>query len=176
MPDPIPEPNNSSPGHRSGLPNPLSFWKRLQEDRLRHQRAEVSSYLRAATPVALAVNRLYEDWREAISEPVQDGQKAANLSANYWWQVTDRLRKFQTLEPPNPAQRYHKLFLDALRNASEGAEVVKNGFRFNKYVDISRGMGFLDRYVELMAGAESELRRLVSRYQLVENGAKERME
>ncbi len=176
MPEPLPEPNGASRGHGSGLSNPLGFWKRLQGDRFRRQREEVSSYLRAATPVALVVNRLYDDWRDAISEPIQDGQKAANLSANYWWQISDRLRKFQELSPPKPAQRYHKLFLNALRNASEGAEVVKNGFRFNKYVNISRGMGFLDRYVELMAAAESELGRLVQKYQLAENGAKGRAE
>ncbi len=169
MAEPLPEPN-SAPGGRSGFLNPFGYWKRRQTDRFRRERREVSSYLQTATPFVLMVSRLYENWREAISEPVQDGQKAANLSANYWWQITDRLRKFQEFSPPKPAQKYHKLFLDALRNASEGAEVVKNGFRFNQYVNISRGMGFLDRYVELMAEAEGELGRLVQKYQLGENG------
>ncbi len=173
MPEPIPEPNSAPPG-RSGFLNPLGYWKRVQADRLRREREEIADYLRAATPFALMGSRLYEDWREAISEPVQDGQKAANLSANYWWQITDRLRKFQELSPPKPAQKYHKLFLDALRNASEGAEVVKNGFRFNQYINISRGMGFLDRYVELMAEAEVELGRLVQKYQLGEKGGERR--
>jgi hypothetical protein len=172
MPESLPESNSASRGHRPGFSNPFAFWKRLQADRFRREREEVGNYLRAATPIALMANRLYEDWREAVSEPIQDGQKAANLSANYWWQITDKLRRFQQLSPPKPAQKYHRLFLGALQNGSEGAEVVKNGFRFNKYVDISRGMGYLDTYVELMAAAEGELRRLVERYRLVDGGEK----
>ncbi len=168
MPEPLPEQNSASQRNRSAVTHPLSFWKRMQEDRFRKEREEVSGYLQAATPIALMVNRLYDEWRDSVSEPIQDGQKAANLSANYWWQVTDRLRRFGELSAPKPAQRYHKLFADALRNASEGAEVVKNGFRFNKYIDISRGMGYLDRYVELMSEAEKEMQRLVEKYRLVE--------
>lgn len=149
----------------------MGFWRRLREERYRRERAEVSRYLRETTAIALVVNRLYEEWREAVSEPIQDGQKAANVSASYWWQVTDRLRRFQELSPPRPARRYHKLLFGALRNGSEGAEVVKNGFRFNKYVEISRGMGLLDSYVEKMAAAEEELRRLIQRYRLLDDGA-----
>lgn len=168
MPEPFPKSNSEPQVHRPGFPNPFGYWKRRREDRFRREREDLKGYLQLATPIALLAGRLYEDWRDAVSEPVQDGQKAANLSANYWWQITDRLRKFEEIRPPGPAHRYHRLFADALRNASEGAEVVKNGFRFNKFTEISRGIGFLDRYVELMAEAESELGRLLRKYRLIE--------
>ncbi len=168
MGEPLPQSNSASQIRRLGFPNPFGLWQKRREERFRREREELSRYLEIATPVALLAERLYEEWRETVSEPVQDGQKAANLSANYWWQITDRLKKFEAISPPSSARRYHKLFADALRNASEGSEIVKNGFRFNKFIEISRGIGFLDRYVELMAEAESELGRLLRKYQLVE--------
>ena len=65
----------------------------------------------------------------------------------------------QALAPA--AKRYHRLFAEALENASLGSEVVKNGFRFNKYSEVSRGMGYLDRYLEMMSKAEAEMGKLV---------------
>lgn len=166
MGEPLPPTNSGSQGRWPAILNPAGCWRKRREERVRRERAEVSGYLAAATPLVLQAGRLYEEWRESVSEPIQDGQKAANLSANYWWRITDALRKLEAVPAPKPARRYHRLFTDALRNASEGAEVVKNGFRFNKYVEISRGMGFLDRYLELMAEAEAELGRLQGKYEL----------
>lgn len=151
------------------MPNPFSYFKQLRADRFERQREELRGYLKEATPIALLAERLYNDWRETVSEPVQDSQKAANLSAAYWWQITDRMRSFEKFSPPKPAERYHRLFTEALLNASLGAEVVKNGFRFNKYSEVSRGIGFLDKYVKLMDQAEGELGRLVKKYRLLED-------
>jgi len=164
-------PRGSADPFQERLPRvltPWSFLKRLRASRFEQRRQELRSYLEAATPVALRVDRLYRDWREAISDPVQDCQKAANVSAVYWWQVSDCLRTFGQLDPPAPARRYHRLFAEALRSASLGSEIAKNGFRSNKFSEVSRGLGHLDRYLELMTEAETELSRLVKRYRLVD--------
>lgn len=166
MGEPLPQADSVTPGRWSAILNPANYWRKRREERIRRERAELSGYLEAAIPLILQSGRLYEEWRESVSEPIRNGQIAANLSAGYWWRITDTLRKFEEISAPKPAQRHHKLFVDVLRNASEGAEVVKNGFRFNKYVEISRGMGFLDRYVELAAEAEVELGRLREVYGL----------
>ena len=118
--------------------------------------------------MALLADRLYREWREAVAEPIQDSQKAGNVSAIYWWQITERLIAFRQLSPPKAAAQYHKLFAEALWNASQGAEIAKNGFRFNKFSALSRSMGYLDRYLELMDEAERELGRLLRKYRLVE--------
>ncbi len=166
------------PERRSAFPNPWGYLQKLREDRFRQQQAELRRYLEAATPVALLADRLYWEWREAVevSEPIKDCQKAANLSAVYWWQITDQLRSFKELSPPDPAKRYHAAFIDALSNASIGTEIAKNGFRFNKFSEVSRGMGFLDRYVELMSEAEREMGRLLRKYRLIEDVSAEESE
>ncbi len=152
------------------LPNPWSLLARRREERFQRRRRELLAYLEVATPLALDAGRLYQEWRDCLSEPIQDGQKAANQSAIYWWEITDRLGRFEQLSPPSAAAHYHKRFAEALRSASEGAEIVKSGFRSNKYSEVSRGLGLLDRYIELMAEAEQEVGRLVREYGLVQEG------
>src|SRR5690606_8331251 len=85
-----------------------------------------------------------------------------------WWQITNELRGFEARVPPRPARRYHRMFLEALRNASQGLVIAKNGFRFNKFSMVGSGMDMLDRYVEQMARAEAELGRLVRQYRLID--------
>lgn len=153
---------------KARFPTPWGYARRVMDERYQRQRQELRSYLEQVTPMALLADQLYQEWREAVEEPIHDGQKAANRSAAYWWQVTERLRAFQQVQPPGTAARYHKLFLDALTNASQGAVTVKNGFRYTAYAEVSRGIAFLDRYVELMAEAEKELGRLVREYRLIE--------
>ncbi len=167
MPKPADSSRDDSRG-KGGLPTPWGYARRVMDERYQRQRRELREYLEQATPIALLADRLYWEWREVVEEPIQDGQKAANRSANYWWQVTERLRAFQKVQPPGTAARYHKLFLEALTNASQGAVSVKNGFRYTAYTEVSRGIAFLDRYVELMAEAEKELGRLVRKYRLIE--------
>lgn len=148
----------------SGFPNPWSYFKRWQNDRFQRRGRELTAYLEAATPLALLVDRLYREWREAVSEPIQESQKVANQCAVFWWHLTDSYRRFDALTPPSVATRYHKLFREALSSAGQGADIAKNGFRSNKFSEVSRGLGFLDRYVELMAEAEQELGKLLRRY------------
>jgi len=147
----------------------IGYLKKLRDDGFRRRQEELRGYLEVATPVALEADRLYQEWREAVAEPVQDCQKAANRSAVYWWTITEKLRSFEPLAHPKSADRYHRLFTDALRNASQGSEVAKNGFRFNKFSEVSRGIGYLDEYVKLMAEAEEEMGRLVRKYRLLED-------
>lgn len=163
MPETARTPRDGSRG-KGGFPTPWGYARRVMDERYQRQRQELRGYLEQATPIALLVDSLYREWREAVEEPIQDGQKAANRSAAYWWQVTERLRAFQKVQPPGTAARYHKLFLGALTNASQGAATVKNGFRYTAYAEVSRGLAFLDRYLELMAEAEQELGRLVRKY------------
>jgi hypothetical protein len=169
MPEALPELNNESRPRVSLFPNPFAYRRWKREEQFRREREELSAYFQKAAPVAILVQGYYEKWREAISEPIQDGQKAANISANFWWQVAERLRRFRVIVPPKPAERYHKLFDQALASASEGADIAKSGFRFSKFYVVSRGMGYLDKYVELMAEAEQELGRLVQKYRLIED-------
>ncbi len=168
MPDSSRKPNGHPSPSESRFPNPLAYWRTLQSRRFERCREDLYLYLEAAIPIALMAERLYEGWRQNTSEPIQDGQKAANQSAIYWWQIAEGLRKFDSIAPPAPASRYHKLFSDALRNAMEGTGIAKNGFRSNKFSEISKGLGFLDRYVELMSEAERELGRLLRKYRLGE--------
>jgi len=140
----------------------------LREERFQRQREELRGYLSLAVPVALLAERLYAEWRETVAEPIQNVQRAANSSAVYWWQITNELRRFEAYVPPSPARRYHKLFVEALRSASQGTVVAKNGFRFNKFSMVGSGMDLLDRYVEQMAKAEAEMGRLVREYRLVD--------
>lgn len=163
------EPEGALPQPDRPILTPWGYLKKIQEDRFRRQREELTDYLTVATPIALRIDRLYGEWREAVSEPIQDCQKVANLSAVCWWQISDRLRAFERLDSPGVAKRYHRLFADALRNASQGMEVTKNGFRFNKYSEVSRGMGFLDRYLELIAEAEAEMGRLLKKYRILDD-------
>ncbi|HEX2922555.1 MAG TPA: hypothetical protein VHS28_00825 [Chloroflexota bacterium] len=149
--------------------NPFASRRQKREEQFLREREELSDYFQAAVPLAMLVQEHYEKWREAISEPIQDGQRAANISATFWWQMAERLRRFEEIVPPKPAERYHKLFGQALVSASEGADTAKNGFRFSKFYVISQSMGYLDQYVELMAEAEQELRRLVEKYHLIED-------
>ena len=149
--------------------SPWSYVGQIRRERLQRQTEELRRYLEVATPVALLVERLYDEWREAVAEPIQDGQKAANASAIFWWQVASELRSFEQLVPPKSAQRYHRIFVDALRNASQGAVAAKNGFRFNKFSMVGSGMESLDRYLELMAQAEAEISRLVRKHRLIED-------
>lgn len=169
MPEPLPESNSALPGRRTSPLKPWSYLQKFFDDRFQRRRDELRRYLEVAAPAALEADRLYRQWREAVevSEPIQDCQKAANLSAGYWWQITERLRGFQGITPPKIAKRYHAVFLEALTNASVGSEVTKNGFRFNKLSEVSRGMGYLDRYLELMAQAEAEVGELIRKYRLI---------
>ena len=147
-------------------------WTRVrqwQDERFQREKAELAVYLQAATPIALRAEEEYAAWREAVSEPVQNTQKAANASATFWWRVTEGLTRFQELSPPNSAKRYHRLFGEAMRNASLGSEAAKNGFRANKSYEVSRGLGFLDQYVESMKRAEVEMGRLVVKYRLLDS-------
>ena len=153
--------------------NPLSFFKRLRADRFQRESDELRRYLEVAVPLALEAEQLYRRWRDAVevSEPIQDCQKAANLSAVYWWQITERLRGFREIAYPKTAKRYHELFEEALTCASVGTEILKNGFRFNKFSEVSRGIGYLDRYLELMSQAEAEVGRLIRKYRLAVDDA-----
>ncbi len=170
MPDPLPESNSTQPVRQSGLPTPWGYLGRLRDARFERQQGELRSYLEATTPVALLAQRFYGEWREKVegATPIQDCQKAANFAATYWWQITERLRGFEQIPPPKVAKRYHKLLLEALRSASYGAEITKNGFRFNKFSEVSRGMGYLDEYLEMMSQAEAELGRLLRKYRLID--------
>lgn len=150
---------------------PWGYIGRLRQERFERQRDELTAYLRAAMPLALFAERLYEEWREAVAEPIQDGQKAANASAVFWWQISNELRGFEEIVPPRAARRFHKTFVEALGNASQGAVIAKNGFRFNKYSMVGHGMGFLDRYVSLMSEAEAELARLAQEYGLMDDAS-----
>lgn len=155
---------------------PTAPWSRFvmwRRQRFEREREEVRAYLRVATPLGLRASKLYEDWREAVAEPVQDNQKAANASATFWWRITEGLRRFETLTPPEPARRYHSQFAEAMRNASLGSEAAKNGFRAGKSYEVSRGLGFLDLFVEQMGVAESELGRLVVKYRLLDEAVEE---
>lgn len=168
MPEP-PDPDTATRARPSLFPNPWRYFRELRHERFQRKRLELRSYLKDATEIALTADRLYREWRDAVSEPIQDGQKAANQSAAYWWSVTERLRAFEQLEPPRTARRYHELFGDALRSASRGSEIAKNGFRANKFSEVSRGLAFLDEYAEQMRHAESEMARLEKKYRLIEN-------
>jgi len=168
MPESVPKPNNDSRPSVSFFPNPLAYWAWRRGEQIQRDREALRAYFQEATPMALLAEGHYGRWREAISEPIQDAQKAANISANFWWQITDQLRKFRLIKPPKPAERYYKLFAEALRSASEGADIAKSGFRFSKFYVVSRGMGYLDKYVELMGEAERELGRLDQKYRLIE--------
>ncbi len=110
-------------------------------------------------------------WREAVAEPVQDFQKAANFSAAFWWRITEGLRRFETLTPPDSARKYHRLFAGALRSGSLGSEAAKNGFRAGKTYEVSRGLGFLDDFVRQMGEAEKELGMLVLKFKLLDESA-----
>ncbi len=168
MPDNVPESNKESQPHVSFFSNPFAYRRRKREEQFRREREELSSYFKGAIPLAMMVREHYEKWRYAVSEPIQDGQKAANVSAGFWWQVVDLQRRFDEIVPPKPAERYHKLFGQALACASDGADTAKSGFRFSKFYVVSEGMGYLDKYVELMSEAEQELSRLVEKYRLIE--------
>jgi hypothetical protein len=155
------------PQHRR-IVTPWGYVGKLREERFRRQQEELKSYLEVAVPVALLAERLYAEWREAVAEPIQNVQKAANVSAVYWWQITNELGSFEPHVPPRIARRYHKLFVDALKSASRGTAIAKNGFRFHKFSMVGSGMELMDRYVELMAKAENEIVRLVSKYRLID--------
>ncbi|HEX9014490.1 MAG TPA: hypothetical protein VF960_00645 [Chloroflexota bacterium] len=144
------------------------MWRRERFDR---EREAVRSYLQVAAPLGLRASKLYETWREAVAEPVQDNQKAANASATFWWRVTEGLRRFEALTPPEPAARYHKHFAEAMKSASLGSEAAKNGFRAGKSYEVSRGLGLLDLFVKQMEIAENELGRLVVNYKLLDETA-----
>jgi hypothetical protein len=154
------------PQHRRVL-TPWGYVGKLRQERFQRQREELKSYLEVAAPIALLAEQLYAEWREAVIEPIQNVQRAANVSAVYWWQITSKLRDFEALSPPGTARRYHKLFTEALESASKGAVIAKNGFRFNKFSMVGSGMELMDRYVDRMARAEAEMGRLVSRYELI---------
>jgi len=85
-------PGDDSRG-KGGFPTPWGYARQVMDERYQRQRQELRGYLEQATPIALLADRLYQEWREAVEEPIQDGQKAANRSAAYWWQVTERLVK-----------------------------------------------------------------------------------
>ncbi|MGI5836693.1 MAG: hypothetical protein ACOX87_09415 [Chloroflexota bacterium] len=163
---------NSIPSNRNanGL-NPLSYLKRKRDERFLRERDDLRRYLESALPLAEDVDRLYREWRKAvqISEPIKDCQKAANVTAIYWWQITERLRVFREYVPPKTGQRYHNRFMNALTNASVGTEILKNGFRFNKFADVSRGIGYLDEYLKSMSQAEAEMGRLLRKYRFIDD-------
>lgn len=171
MSEQLPKMNSIPPSRKPSLLNPFGYLQKVFDDRFQRQRDELRGYLEIALPLAEEADRLYRDWREAVevSEPITDCQRAANLSAVYWWQITERLRGFQARIPPKTAQRYHSIFLDALTNASTGAEVLKNGFRFNKFAEVSRGIGYLDGYLKAMSQAEAEMGRLLRKYRFIDN-------
>lgn len=160
------------PSEGSPLQNPpRGPWTRFvswRQERFRRQQEELREYLRLATPIALRAQELYHEWREAVSEPVQDAQKAANASATFWWRITDALKRFEALTPPVAARRYHRLFAGAVASGSLGAEAAKLGFRAGKSYEVSRGLGLLDDFVKQMGEAEKELGRLVAKYSLLE--------
>ncbi len=147
---------------------PWTRFRQWRDERFEREKAELTLYLQAATPIAIRAEEEYAAWREAVSEPVQNSQKAANASATFWWRVTEGLTRFRELSPPESAKRYHKLFGEAMQSASLGSEAAKNGFRANKSYEVSRGLGFLDQYVESMKKAELEMGRLVVKYCLLE--------
>ena len=152
-------------------PSRLNAWaylRWLRGQRFERSRDQLREYLRLATPLALTAERLYREWRDVVSEPIQEPQKAANASATYWWRITEVLRSFRQLAPPKMARKYHRLFDDALRDASFGSELAKNGFRAGKTHDVSRGLGHLDSYVAAIGKAEAELGRLLRKYRLTE--------
>ena len=158
--------NSQSSRKRSLVPwTRLSQWRK---ERFEQERVELTIYLQAATPIALRAEQEYSAWREVVAEPVQNTQKAANASATFWWRVTEGLTRFAQISPPASARRYHRLFGDAMRNASLGAEAAKNGFRANKTYEVSRGLGFLDEYVASMRKAEVEMGQLVVKYRLLD--------
>ena len=147
---------------------PWTRFGQWREELFQRERAELTIYLRAATPIALRAGQEYSAWREAMAEPVQDTQRATNASATFWWRITEGLTRFRQLSPPGGAKRYHRLFGEAMGNASLGAEAAKNGFRANKTYEVSRGLGYLDRYVKSMSRAEVEMGRLVMKYRLLD--------
>ena len=169
MADAPEEPITDSPPRPKRSIVPWTRFRQWRDERFQRERAALALYLREATPIALRAEEEYAAWREAVSEPVQNTQKAANASATFWWRVTEGLTRFQELSPPVSARRYHKLFDEAMRNASLGSEAAKNGFRANKTYEVSRGLGFLDQYVESMRRAEVEMGRLVMKYRLLES-------
>jgi hypothetical protein len=160
------EPTAGSPASPKKSRVPWTRFRQWQEDRFQREKSELNDYLQAATPIALRAEEEYALWREAVAEPVQDSQKAANASATFWWRVTEGLTRFDQLSPPASARRYHRLFGDAMRNASLGGEAAKNGFRANKTYEVSRGLGFLDKFVKAMGEAEKELGQLLRKYRL----------
>ena len=171
MPEQMPQLNSIPQNRKPSVLNPLDYLRKVRDDRFRRQRDELRSYLEVALPLAEEVDRLYSNWRETVevSEPITDCQKAANVSAIYWWQITERLREFRKCVPPKAAERYHALFLDALANASAGTEILKNGFRFNKFSEVSRGIGYLDGYLEAMSRAQDEMGRLLRKFRFIDD-------
>lgn len=169
-------PTGSVPPSSSPKKRPIAPWGRLalwREERFLREQAEVRAYLHVVTPIGLRAEKLYREWREAVAEPVQDGQKAANASATFWWRITDGLRRFEALNPPAPAKKYHREFLEALRNGSLGSETAKNGFRSGKTYEVSRGLGYLDEFLKQLGAAERELGRLVIKYRLLDEPPEE---
>ena len=159
------------PRSTSSKKRPIAPWSRFalwRQERFLREQAEVRAYLHAATPIGLRAEHLYKAWRETVEEPVQDGQKAANSSATFWWRITEGLRRFQTLIPPEPARKYHRMFAEALKSGSLGADAAKNGFRSGKTYEVSRGLGYLDDFLRQMHLAENELGRLVLKYKLLD--------
>ena len=169
-------PARSRPNPSSSNKRPIAPWRwfRLRRrERFLREQGEVRAYLHTVTPIGIRAERLYKEWCESVAEPVQDGQKAANSSATFWWRITEGLRRFETISPPDPAKKYHRLFTTALQNGSLGAEAAKNGFRAGKTYEVSRGLGFLDDFLAQMTEAENELGRLVLKYRLLDERAEE---
>lgn len=152
---------------------PWTWLRRRREGRFLREQAELRAYFQEATPIALMAQQEYTLWHDVIAEPIQDTQKAANASATFWWRITEGLRRFDLLIPPQSATRYHRFFGEAMRNASLGSDAVKNGFRANKTYEVSRGLGFFDQFVTSMSQAETELGRLLREYRLLEDGEKQ---